>query len=106
MPARIDEARRVANQFNLSFTALPGQNYAVQFSGSLPAGSWQPLAYVAAPPVVTRVLVVDPITSTQRCYRVMVYEQVVATAGGLEGELPAATVGREGISAAGTAGDV
>ena len=73
VPAHIDQAQRVGNQFNLSFTALPGQNYTVQFSGSMPASSWQPLANVAAPPVVTRVLVVDPITPIQRFYRVIAY---------------------------------
>jgi hypothetical protein len=71
VPPHIDQAQRVGNQFNLSFTALPGQNYTVQFSGSMPANSWQPLANVAAPPVATRVLVVDPIAPTQRFYRVM-----------------------------------
>ena len=54
VPAHIDQAQRVGNQFNLSFTALPGQNYAVQISDAVPASSWQPLANVAAPPVVTR----------------------------------------------------
>ena len=73
VPAHIDQAQRVGNQFNLSFTALPGQNYAVQISDAVPASSWQPLANVAAPPVVTRVLVVDPIAPTQRFYRVMAY---------------------------------
>ena len=73
VPAHIDQAQRVGNQFNLSFTALPDQNYNVQFSGSMPANSWQSLANVAAPPVVTRVLVVDPITPTRRFYRIMTY---------------------------------
>jgi hypothetical protein len=73
VPARIDQAQRVGNQFNLSFTALPGQNYTVQFSDAVPASSWQPIANVASPPVVTRVLVIDPVTPTQRFYRVMAY---------------------------------
>ncbi len=73
VPPHIDGAQRVGDQFNLSFTALPGQSYAVQFGTSLTAGSWQPLANVGAPVVVTRVLVVDPIGATRRFYRVMVY---------------------------------
>jgi hypothetical protein len=73
VPARIDQAQRVGNLFNLSFTALPGQNYTVQISDAVPASYWQPIANVAAPPVVTRVLVVDPVTPTQRFYRVMAY---------------------------------
>jgi hypothetical protein len=70
---QIDQAERVGSQFNLSFRALPGQSYAVQFSTSLPPSAWQPLANVGSPPVVTRVLVVDPIAPTRRFYRVMAY---------------------------------
>ena len=72
-PPRIDQAQRVGNQFNLAFTALPGQSYTVQFSTSIPATAWQPLADVGSPPGATRVLVVDPIGSPPRFYRVLVY---------------------------------
>ena len=73
VPPRIDQAQRVGNQFNLSFIALPGQSYTVQFCTALPAVSWQPLAEVGPPEVATRVLVVDPVTDTQRFYRVTAY---------------------------------
>ena len=73
VPPHIDQAERVGNQFNLSFTALPGQSYVVQYSTSMPANSWQPLADVGSPPVVTRVLVVDPIGPGQRFYRVLAF---------------------------------
>lgn len=73
VPPHLDQAQRLGNQFDLSFIALPGQSYTVQFSTSLPTPSWQPLASIGPPPVVTRVLVVDPITSTQRFYRVVAY---------------------------------
>jgi hypothetical protein len=73
VPPRIDQAQQVGNQFNLSFLALPGQNYMVLFSASLPATAWQPLANVEPPDVVTRVLVIDPMTTTQRFYRVLAY---------------------------------
>ena len=73
LPPHIDQAERVGNQFNLSFTALPGQSYTVQFSTSVPPSAWQPLANLGTPLVTTRVLVVDPIASPRRFYRVLAY---------------------------------
>lgn len=73
VPPRIDQAQRVGDHFNLAFTALPGQGYTVQFSTSVPAAAWQSLVNIGSLPVVTRVLVADPIAGSRKFYRVRVY---------------------------------
>ena len=70
---RIDRAQRSGNQFNLFFTAEAGQTYQVQFRDSLSSGTWHLLGTVDPPLDSLRVLVVDPISSPQRCYRLMTY---------------------------------
>jgi hypothetical protein len=69
----IDRAERSGDQFNLFFTAQPAQTYEVEFCGSLDTHQWQTLANVGSFAEVTRVLVVDPISSAQRFYRLLTY---------------------------------
>lgn len=69
-PARIDRAQRSGNQFNLSFVALPGQSYTVEYRDSLSTADWQTLIAVGTFTETNRVLVVDTVAATQRFYRV------------------------------------
>ena len=70
---RIDRAEKVGGQFNLSFMALAGQSYVVEYCDSLSGGVWQTLAHVGMPAETTRVLVIDPVLAPQRFYRVASY---------------------------------
>ena len=70
LPTQIEQAAKIGNQFNLSFVALPGQSYAVEFRDSFLTGNWQTLANVGYFTETNRVLVVDTATPTQRFYRV------------------------------------
>jgi hypothetical protein len=71
LPPIIDRIQRSGNQFNLFFTAQPGQPYGVEFRDSFTSGTWQALANVGSFPEVTHVLVIDPIASFQRVYRLV-----------------------------------
>jgi Immunoglobulin domain len=53
----------------LNFAAQAGHNYLLQFVGSLPATNWQTLTNISAPAFATNVLVLDPVSSSQRFYR-------------------------------------
>ena len=53
----------------LNFAAQAGHNYLLQFVVSLPATNWQTLTNISGPTVATNVLVSDPISSSQRYYR-------------------------------------
>ena len=70
LPTQIDRVWKSGNQFNLTFVALPGQRYAVEFRDSLSTGAWQTLAEAGYFTQTSRVLVVDLISTTQRFYRV------------------------------------
>jgi hypothetical protein len=69
----IDRVQRVGNQFNLYFTAQPDQPYVVEFRTTANTGSWQTLANAGPFPDQTRVIVVDPIASNQRFYRLVTH---------------------------------
>lgn len=60
----------VSNRLQLTFETWPDQAYAVEFTGSLPSGNWQTLTNIGQVTNATEVLVADPLTSTQRFYRV------------------------------------
>ena len=70
LPAQIDRVLKIGNQFNLSFVALPGQSYIVEFRDSSSTGGWQTLADAGYFAETNRVLVVDTVAATQRFYRV------------------------------------
>jgi hypothetical protein len=70
LPARIDRAQKIGNQFHLSFIALPGQTYSVEFRSGFSPYLWQPLADLGSFTETTRVLIVDSPIVTQRFYRV------------------------------------
>jgi hypothetical protein len=72
-PVRIDHAQRVGSQFNLGFTAYPGQNYALQYRDSLSTGTWQTFTNFSPPSVPTPIVVADPIVSAHRYYRAITY---------------------------------
>ena len=68
-PPLIDLVQVSGNQFNLFFTAASNQAYIVEFRNSLSATNWQTLANVGPFSDNTRVLVIDPISHTERFYR-------------------------------------
>lgn len=70
LPAQLDRAQKIGNQFNLSFVALPGQSYTIEFRNSFSTGTWQTLADAGYFTQTNRVLVVDTVVATQRFYRV------------------------------------
>lgn len=70
LPARIDRVSKIGNQFKLSFVALPGQSYTVEFRDAFSTGTWQTLADAGYFAETNRVLVVDIAAATQRFYRV------------------------------------
>jgi hypothetical protein len=74
MPAApsIQNVSVAGGAIQFSFSAPAGQACAVQYSGSLSAGSWMTLTNIAAQPVATNVTVSDALTNTQRFYRVVV----------------------------------
>lgn len=70
LPAQIERAQEIGSHFNLSFIALPGQSYTVEFRDSCSTGDWQTLADAGYFTETNRVLVVDTAAATQRFYRV------------------------------------
>ena len=74
VPPRIDLAEKAGSQFKVHFTAQAGQAYAVEFRASLaPADTWSTLTNLSAPPATTNLIIGDPISSTQRFYRLVTY---------------------------------
>lgn len=72
-PLHIESAGRVGNQFTLTFTAWPGQSYAVEFRDSLMTGPWQTLTNLGLATIPTQHSVTDPVVEPQRFYRVAAY---------------------------------
>jgi hypothetical protein len=73
VPVGIDHAQKAGTQFNVGFTAYPGQNYSVQYRDSLTTGTWQTLSNIPPPSVPTSVVVADPIVATHRFYRAITF---------------------------------
>lgn len=70
LPAHIDAVQKLGNQFNLSFVALPGQSYTIEFRESFATGEWKTLTDAGHFTETNRVIVVDTVTATQSFYRV------------------------------------
>jgi hypothetical protein len=68
-PFRIQNAAVISNQFQFSFTALAGRTTTVQFNDSLATTNWQTLANFPTPPADTNLTVSDPLSATNRFYR-------------------------------------
>ena len=73
VPPFIESAQRVGSEFQLSFTAWPGQSYAVEFRNALAAGTWQPLTNTGLATNMMQRVVADPIIAPQRFYRVVAF---------------------------------
>lgn len=67
-PQRIENASVSGQTFNLQFTARSGQAYAVEFRDEF-TNSWTTLTNIPAPPAATDITVTDPISGSQRFYR-------------------------------------
>jgi len=69
-PPRIEHAAVVGSNLVLQFTARAGQVYGVESRERFAAGTaWFELTNVPAPPALTNVTVVDPLSPGQRFYR-------------------------------------
>jgi hypothetical protein len=75
LPPRINRFGIATNSFVLAFEAQAQQSYTVQYLVSLSTTNWQTLTNLAAPAVAVSVVVSDPISSTQRLYRVQAIPQ-------------------------------
>jgi hypothetical protein len=73
LPAVIEAVRRVGNEMEFSFLALPGQHYRVDHRDHLGPGDWQTLTNVGYFTATNRVQLRDPITAAPRFYRVATY---------------------------------
>jgi hypothetical protein len=69
-PPRINRFAIATNSFVLAFNAQAQQSYMVQYLASLSTTNWQTLTNITAPTVAANVVVSDPISCTQRFYRV------------------------------------
>ncbi|MCL4787073.1 MAG: hypothetical protein KJ070_09820 [Verrucomicrobia bacterium] len=67
----IESARHANDQFQLTFTAWPGQTCVVEYRDSLTQGSWQTLTNLESTTVPTRYSITDPPMNPQRFYRVV-----------------------------------
>jgi len=70
IPPLISGVTSAANQFGFSFNAESNRTYAVEFCGDLPGSSWNVLTNIAATPNAATVNVSDPLTTSNRFYRV------------------------------------
>lgn len=73
LPAVIEDARRVGDEFKFSFLALPGQNYRVDFRSAFGTGDWQTFSNAGYFTATNRVYLSDPTTNAPRFYRVATY---------------------------------
>ena len=73
VPPRIESAQRAGDEFQLSFTTWPGQNYAVEFRTILATGAWQPLTNTGLATNMTQRMIADPTVAPQRFYRVVAF---------------------------------
>lgn len=60
----------VSGQFRFRFDVESNRNYAVEYSGILPASQWAVLTNITALPASTNVIISDPLSATNRYYRV------------------------------------
>jgi hypothetical protein len=60
----------VSGQFRFGFDVESNRDYAVEYSGVLPASNWAVLTNFAALPASTNVTISDPISASNRYYRV------------------------------------
>jgi hypothetical protein len=70
-PPQITAFGVVSNQFQLTFTAAAGQSYDLQSRGALAADTWHPLTHLNPPATDTNLVVADPLTPSNRFYRVV-----------------------------------
>lgn len=71
VPPQIISTGVTNGQFQLTFTALAGQSYDVQYRDSFSIGNWQPLAHFNMPATDTNLLAGDAVTNAQRFYRLL-----------------------------------
>jgi hypothetical protein len=67
----IESAQHDGDQFQLTFTAWPGQICTVEYRDSLDKGSWQTLTILETATVPTRYSITDPVVNPHRFYRVV-----------------------------------
>lgn len=71
LPPRFTQVEKSGNQIQLWFTTQPGREHTLEFRTSFTAGAWQTLTNLGLITVATNLQVTDPITATQRLYRVL-----------------------------------
>ena len=74
-PPTISRFGVTTNSFLLAFNAQAQQSYSVQYIESLSTTNWQTLTNIMPPAVPANVLVSDPISGTERFYRVQANAQ-------------------------------
>jgi hypothetical protein len=72
LPPRIERVQHVDNQIQLVFTAQADRTNAVEFGAVLRSGSWSTLTNFPPAAIATNRVAIDPVSQTQRFYRVVV----------------------------------
>ena len=70
-PLTIRNAAIVGNQLRFTFTVQAGKACAVQYRDNAATGTWQTLAQFPAPPADNDIVVLVPVSGTQRFYRLL-----------------------------------
>lgn len=71
VPPEVISARHTGNEFQLAFTAWPGQSHAVEFRDSVALGTWQTLTNIGIVAASTQIIITDVPALPQRWYRVV-----------------------------------
>ena len=64
------QIRLTNNSFRFSFAVQAGRTYGVEYRGLLGTGSWTTLTNISAQAAPTNIIVLDPLTTSNRYYRV------------------------------------